>query len=421
MDRILTLALKDLKLLVRDKAALFWVFGLPLLIGVLFGTIFGGSNDTSPIAVAVIDQDHSTESSALVASLKKSAALKVNESQETLATAGAAVVKGSLVAYVLIPEGYGDEVRNFRYGNGPALHVGIDPSRKAEGGLLQGVVAQAAYGQMGEMMTDASSSRKNLSTRLSTISSSELPPSEKTALTRFLKEMDRFLTVNAKSNGGRGAPEMGVKIATDPLGQTGNTPLSGFEVTFPQALLWGLLGVVSSFAIGFVRERKQGTLTRLQTSPMSLGEILAGKALGCFIACVAVEFVLLLVGHFAFHIRLESPFLLAFAIGSAAICIVGIVMFLSVLGDSEQAVSGSVWGIMITMAMFGGGMIPLFVMPGWMLTASNFSPLKWTVVAIEGAIWRGYSFTEMLVPCSILLAVGVIAFAAGVRRLSKLI
>jgi hypothetical protein len=37
---------------------------------------------------------------------------------------------------------------------------------------------------------------------------------------------------------------------------------------------------------------------------------------------------------------------------------------------------------------------------------------------MEGAIWRKFSFSEMLLPCGVLLAVGVAFFAAGVRAFS---
>jgi ABC-2 type transport system permease protein len=66
--------------------------------------------------------------------------------------------------------------------------------------------------------------------------------------------------------------------------------------------------------------------------------------------------------------------------------------------------------------MFGGGMIPLIAMPEWMQTGSYLSPARWAVVALEGAIWRDFTPTEMLQPCSILLAVGGVSFALGLRR-----
>jgi ABC-2 type transport system permease protein len=69
--------------------------------------------------------------------------------------------------------------------------------------------------------------------------------------------------------------------------------------------------------------------------------------------------------------------------------------------------------------MLGGGMIPLFVMPSWMVRAGNISPAKWAVLALEGAIWRGFSVTEMFLPCAILVATGVVCFALGTRAFPR--
>ena len=44
--------------------------------------------------------------------------------------------------------------------------------------------------------------------------------------------------------------------------------------------------------------------------------------------------------------------------------------------------------------------------------------VKWGVLAVEGAIWRGFSPQEMALPVGILLAAGVVGFAVGARALS---
>jgi ABC-2 type transport system permease protein len=88
-------------------------------------------------------------------------------------------------------------------------------------------------------------------------------------------------------------------------------------------------------------------------------------------------------------------------------------MLVAALSRTESAASGFGWAAMLVMAMLGGGMVPLFVMPGWMQSVSVVSPVRWTVLALEGAIWRGYSLPEMLVPCGILVAVGAAAFTFG--------
>ena len=59
-------------------------------------------------------------------------------------------------------------------------------------------------------------------------------------------------------------------------------------------------------------------------------------------------------------------------------------------------------------------MIPLVAMPPWLLTLSNFSPFKWGIYSLEGAVWRGFSASDMVVPCAILVSIGALCFAVGV-------
>src|SRR5262245_1741270 len=103
MSRILTLAFKDLKLLRRDRASLFWVFFWPLIFGIFFGSLMGGMGERGPrgMNIAVIDEDHTEASRAMVERLKHSEALAVRDTIP-LARAVDRVRTGGLVAYVRI-------------------------------------------------------------------------------------------------------------------------------------------------------------------------------------------------------------------------------------------------------------------------------------------------------------------------------
>lgn len=70
-------------------------------------------------------------------------------------------------------------------------------------------------------------------------------------------------------------------------------------------------------------------------------------------------------------------------------------------------------------AMFGGGMIPLAFMPKLMTTLSFASPGRWSILALEGAIWRGFTPTEILFPCGVLVAIGSLCLVAGTFGLMK--
>jgi ABC-2 type transport system permease protein len=187
---------------------------------------------------------------------------------------------------------------------------------------------------------------------------------------------------------------------------------SPWDISFPQAMMWGVLACAAGFAITIVRERKQGTFLRLRVAPVSDPQLVAGKALACFVAVIGVITVMVALG-IGLGMRPISPALLLLAAAAIASCFVGIMMLMSVIGKTEEAVSGAAWGANVLMAMFGGGMIPLLFMPPFMRTLSNLSPVKWSVLALEGAIWRGFTLAEMLVPCLILIAIGAVCLTVG--------
>ena len=60
MNRIITLALKDLAVLAREKEALFWIFLFPLIFALFFGFLSGGGGgERGKLQLAVVDEDES--------------------------------------------------------------------------------------------------------------------------------------------------------------------------------------------------------------------------------------------------------------------------------------------------------------------------------------------------------------------------
>lgn len=149
-------------------------------------------------------------------------------------------------------------------------------------------------------------------------------------------------------------------------------------------------------------------------APIGRVQILGGKALACFSTTVTISVGLFGVGMLLFGMRPTSFSMLALAILWGSLAFVGIMMLLSVLGKTEQAAAGATWAVLLIMAMLGGGMVPLFFMPSWMRTLGHISPVKWFILAMEGAVWRRFTAAEMVLPCAILLAVGVTFFSIGV-------
>lgn len=425
MRSILTLALKDIRLQTRDYFGLFWIVIFPLLYALFFGSVFSGTQGGSGrrLSLAIIDEEQSAGSKAFVERLAKSPSLRVE--QKSKEEAHEAVLKGKLAAYLVIQGGFGEGGMAFG-GSGKKLELAIDPARQADAGMLQGILMEAVFVDMQEMFTNPAKGQESLRKTLDQLKGAKdikLDGKEPLAagLKHFeqgLKFMDEFLkTPAAKGGDSKGPAFTLVDLKQKAVTANVEQPRNSFEITFPQSIMWGLMGCVASFSISIVIERTQGTFLRLRTSPLTWNQVLAGKGLACFLTSVFVVTALLLFSSLVLGVRLGNPLLLALAVASCGICFTGLMMLFSTLGKTEAGVAGAGWGIMMPMAMIGGGMIPLLFMPDWMQTASNLSPVKWGIYSLEGAIWRGFGLMDMILPCTILVAVGMAGFALGVWKL----
>jgi ABC-2 type transport system permease protein len=420
----LTIALKDLRQLWRDRFGMFWVLAFPLMMALFFGAMFSGESTTArKLKVAWVNESMSAPAKEFREQLGKSSALIIVDLPAD--SARALVAAGKLTASVRYVESPTAERGYFGPPQGK-ICVSIDPSRKAEAGYLEGILSQAYYSRLQKMFSDYDGARDWIYRGMIDIDSTPgMTPEQKSRYRSSLGLFDTALAAmhnlggDSSAAGNEGSPFGKLDLAFEDVAVEREGPRSSWEITFPQSIQWAMLGCVAVFALGLVVERTRGTYLRLRLAPISRFQILAGKGLACFIAGTSVCLALMLFGIIVFKVRVASyPMLLA-AIIAAAICFVGIMMLVSVLGKTENSVSGAGWALMLVMSMTGGGMVPLMFMPDWLVTLSNFSPVKWSVLALEGAIWRGFGWSEMLTPLAVLISVGVVGFAVGVTILRR--
>jgi len=415
MRPILALALKDLRVLPRIRMAFFFTFIWPVIVAVMFGYAFSGSGDaTRAMKIAVVDDDGSEGSRKFIARLESSGHFEVVMMPR--AEAESAVRRGQLAAFLAIKPGFGAGSQRLFYGPPREIEVSADPSRKAEAGMLEGLLMQAAASDMQQMLSNPTASTAMVDNAIGDASRDPAAPRE---LVHFLGELKTFVGSPASQRDASvgGSQWQPLKIVSAPITRERSGPRNPFEITFPQGVIWGLIGCAMSFGLSLVSERTRGTFVRLSMAPLSRAQILGGKALACFVAMVVVQTLLYAMGVTLFAVRPGSWPLLLLASLCATLAFCGFMMLVSTLGKTEQAASGAAWAIMMPLSMLGGGMVPQIVMPAWMSTAGNISPVKWAIRAIEGALWRDFTLTEMLLPCGILLVFGYICFAIGTRRL----
>lgn len=440
MQRIVVLAVKDLRLITRDKLGMFFMLAFPILMALFFGSIMGGigNSGSRPMQVAIVDEDESDMSEKFIVALEDHEAIDVRRADREAAIDD--VRKGNLAGVIILPAGFGRTAGIF-WEDSPAIELGLDPSRKAESGMLQGMVMQA-MGQLTMSRFQNPSTFRPLidSTRVQLEEDPSLPSEMKPVLLTLMNSLnglfDSLEAVQSQqaqqSSREEQSPVAGggfelakiqqIDVSRKPEPGSREAVLqkvrSGWDISFPQSMVWAILACVAGFATLIVREQTLGTQTRLLVAPVSRPQLLVAKGLACFVCLVLVLLTMTIIAA-GLGMRPHRWDLLLLAIGSIGICFVGMMLPLSLLGRTEQAVSGAVWGVCTVMAMFGGGMMPVIFMPDFVQSLSNFDPVKWAVYSMEGAIWRGLTFTEMLLPCGILIGTGVAAGSLGAFLISR--
>jgi ABC-2 type transport system permease protein len=387
---IAALVRKDLLLLVRDRGAVFLTFAWPLVLAIFFGALgpgFGASSsgEATAMVVLAVDEDRSEASEAVLAELDGDARIVLEPEQ--LDQARERVRLGERPAYVLIQPGFGAAPHPLFDPVAPArtVELGVDPRRRSEAEVLEVALELAAWRSLGRVLDRDIGGRPQ------------------TAPTPSPLELRRHP----------------LELSAAKLGSDARPP-NPYAVTFPQGIIWAVLACAATFAVSLVDERGTGTLLRLAVAPVSRFVILAGKAGACLIAIVIMQVVLMSVAVLGFGVRPHSWGLLALALAATGLCFVGVMTLLAVLGRRTRSAAGLSWAVLMGMAMLGGGMLPLFMMPSWLQSVATASPVAWALTAIEGAVWRGFSAAEMALPCLGLVGLGVVCLAIGTRAVREL-
>lgn len=444
MSAILSIAKKDVVLLLRDKTNAFFTLVFPLFVAIFFGAIFGGGGGGGggKLTVAVVNEDGGPGAAAFISDLGADESIDVvtglqdkKDGPETPLTrdqATSMVRLKSADACVVLPAGFGDPARGLFSGQPMKLEAIVPPGRSAEAGLLTGKLNEIAFKSISRTFTDPAAMSSALGDARKKLASSGMSPLQMSLLNSIFDSADSLTRdVNKDKADGAAKADDAAKTDSGPsfrpvevdvhelvVTKTAS-PRSSWETSFPQGVVWGLMGAVMAFAVSLTEERTRGTFIRLNAAPISRGHVLAGKALACFVACMLVQLVLLGAGALIFGVRPTNWAMMVAAMALSAIGAIGVVMLIAGAARSEGAAMGMARGVVIMLALIGGGSVPVFFMPPIVQKISLLSPFRWSQVAIEGSLWASYSWSEFLLPGGVLVAVGVLGFAGGAALMNR--
>jgi len=357
------------KQLRRDRAAQVLVFIVPIAFFSIFAVIFGGGgnrmNGTSRVAVAVVDEDGSEKSRALVAALQADSGLRVvtlasarqgaRDTTLTRASAEAMVKRGDLPAALILPPGAGAAIGSFGGGSGGVkalvLHDPSDPvAARMVGGLLQRAALRAAAAGGGFM---------GMATR----------------------DPDAMLPLRFETHA--------------VLGEKRESPM----VAFYAAGIAVMFIMFSAAGAGgaLIEETEAGTLERVLTTGLGMTGLLLGKWLYTTSLAIVQITVMFVWGMLVFHLPLVehlAGFIIMTVFTSAAAGAFGLV--LATLSRTRQQLAGLANLIVLSLNAIGGSMFPRFLMSDTLQRASLVGFNAWALDGYLKVFWREAPLTALL-------------------------
>jgi ABC-2 type transport system permease protein len=376
MRQLWTMTASDLRQRVRDKSVIIFGLVVPLALMFVFNLTIGSTNDIAlkPLTIAASVPADDALAATLVTALTQVDSFAITVDKVSADEAGARVRSAKAQLAVVVPDGFGDAVRQGR----PAV---IDVTEGDGSGIETAIALSVMQGVLDHLSASA------------VVVNAGLQAGVAHDRLGALAEQAATATPTVRLTEG--------KASTEQLGTSG-------------ALVAGQAGLFLLFTVGFgvlglVAEREQGTMARLRSMPMRPGLIVAAKGLVSYILGVVATSVLLTVGSMFFDVSFGSPIAVA-ALVLCAVAAATSLMFIiaRVARTAEQAsIAQSILALVLGVA--GGAFFPLAAtgLAGRLLDLNPIAAFTRGLGVTAG----GGGLADIGVPVAIMLGFAVIGLA----------
>lgn len=409
MKRILSITLKDLQLVWRDRAALIFMLLAPFLltlgIGAVTGGFSGGQTTVEGIPVAVVNLDSGQLGQSLEAALLSEdlADLLIASKADTVEAARQLVDDDKASAAVIIPAGFSDGILpNLQTGaqgeNFPVeiySNPGSPIGASVVNDIVDGIIAQMEIGV------------KSVGVSVGQWMMRGVPPEQVGAMAEAMSQRinweansDSLIALNVMTESGE------AQTATNPLAYLA----PGMAVVF-------LMYTTTQGGRSLLAEREAGTLGRILATPTTQVQLLAGKVLGIFTTGVAQVGILVLAATLLFGLKWGDPLAVTALILAVTAAATGWGILLAAFAKAPWQVSSMGTALMLLFAILGGTFFPLALMSPVMKLFAKITPNAWAVEGFE-MLGGGAGLAEIGLGLAALLAMALILFglAALVAR-----
>jgi ABC-2 type transport system permease protein len=354
--RVGAMAAKEARHIVRDPRTLYMSLGMPLVLLLLFG--YGLSFDLDHIPVAVVDQDHTAESRALVRALTASGELTIAGDVASADAAVSAFRRRDVLGAFVIPRGYGEDVLARRRVPIQLLVDGGDP----------------------------------------------------TSANQLLAKADALVRAHTRALAGPVAAALAPPVVVRVW--TRYNPESRSALYLVPGLAAYLIAITAVLltALTIAGEWERGSMEQLFASPIGRLEIVLGKLLP-YLGLGLLEFQLVIAfGMTAFDLPIRGSGLVLSALG--LLFVVGMLgqgMLVSVLAKNQTvATQAGVMSSLLPSLLLSGMIFPIENMPRPLQVLSRAVPARYLVQGLRGVLLKGNGFAELW-PNLLALAVFAVA------------
>ena len=408
----LAMVRKDLQLFFSDRRSVIVSFAVPIVIGAFIGSLtndMGNTNRPMRVKVALADLDASDVSKAVIASAQGDANLAITI---TGADDGREQVrKGTVVAAVIIPKGFGDAAgRAFFRGadvQKPELAVLFDPSRAMEAGMVRGALAQHVMQSVAQSVFSPASASSFAQRGLDEIERSDMKPDQKRLLRDMLNSVQRFYDQNRSASGrgqSAGLFSMPYRVREEEVTAGTRVPYNGYAHSFAGMGIQFLLFATLNLGIEMLLERQRGMWKRLRSAPISRYALLAARATSATIVALMTLLVSFGFAMVVFNVRIHGS-VIGFGMVAIACSMMAATfgLLVAALGNTPGTARGVSSLVVLVMVMVGGAWVPTFVFPQWMQRLTVVVPVRWAVDGLDATTWRGLPLSSAVVPTLALL------------------
>jgi ABC-type multidrug transport system permease subunit len=399
--RIFNIAAGDIRITMKERSLIIWVFLMPLAFMFFFGASDrGGSGGVPKSTITIENRDTGFLSRDLIEALKG----------ENLNIVDSLPAGSNPVRTLIIPEGFTSDILSREKAElvlSKEKNSNFDAGQAASMAIFRGM-AKLSSGLLEIEMEEVRRGDSRFIIQGDSVSGSlwGLSGDRTEAIREYKTRIDTVL-----------AREPLITLKNEFAGKAKEIP-GGFQSSVPGSLvMFVLMGMVFS-GTAIVAERVSGVLKRIAVSPANKMEIVTGKLFGRMVVAGVQILFLLIVGKFLFGITLGHSYVgiillmtaFAFCTGSFAL------LFGSLFSDPDQ-VTGFAVLTSLAMASLGGCWWPLEVVSKPFRIIAFCLPTGWAIDGLHKLISFGHGLSSITPHIFILVLFGIIFLVIASKKL----